>query len=223
MFPIVHLRPLNGPAAYVCAQSRCQVCLDHLMRQHAGLVHFVLRRQYRGDLAYEDLLQEGRMALWQAVLHFDPYRGIAFSTYAGVAIERRIWRAVAQSNRPQGWLPPAPPPNPLQEAEERLWRAQVRIVLAEAVSRLPDRLQQVIVAAYGLGGEPPRSLATIGRECGVTREAVRHWRNDALLLLRLPAISGRLRGLYDQDSRAAYAHTQALNRAWLRQKRGRQP
>jgi RNA polymerase sigma factor (sigma-70 family) len=223
MFPIVHLRPLNGPAAYVCAQSGCQACVEHLMRQHAGLAHLVLRRQHHGGLAYEDLLQEGRIALWQAVLHFDPHRGIAFSTYAGVAIERRIWRAVAQSNRSQGWLPSAPPPNPLQEAEERLWRAQVRIVLAEAVCRLPNRLQQVIVAAYGLGGEPPRSLAAIGREFGVTREAVRHWRNDALLLLRLPAISGRLRGLYGQDSRAAYVHTQALNRAWLRQKRGRQP
>jgi RNA polymerase sigma factor (sigma-70 family) len=223
MFSIVHPSPLNGPTAYVCAQRGCRVCLDHLMRQHIGLVHFVLRRQYRGDLAYEDLLQEGRIALWQAVLHFDPHRGIAFSTYAGVAIERRIWHAVARSKRPQGWLPPAVPPNPLEVAEKRLWRAQVRSALASAVSRLPHRLQQVIVAAYGLDGEPPRSLAAIGRAFGVTREAVRRWRNDALLLLRLPAISGQLRGLYDQDSRAAYAHTQALNRAWLRQKRGRQP
>jgi len=221
MFPIVHLCPRNGPAAYVCAQSGCQACQDGLMRQHAGLVHFVLRRQYRGDLAYADLLQEGRIALWQAVLHFDPHRGVAFSTYAGVAIERRIWRAVARSNQPQGWLPPAPPADPLEVAEEHLWHAQVSVVLAEAVSRLPDRLRQVIVAAYGLDGQPPRSLAAIGRAFGVTREAVRHWRNDALLLLRLPAISGRLRGLYGQDNRAAYAHTQALNRAWLRQKRGR--
>jgi RNA polymerase sigma factor (sigma-70 family) len=223
MFPIVHLCSLDGPAAYACAQSGCQACLDRLMRQHAGLVHVVLRRQYRGALAYEDLLQEGRIALWEAVLHFDPQRGVAFSTYAGVAIERRIWRAVARSNRPQGWLPPAPPPNPLEVAGEHLWQAQVGIALAEAVSRLPDRLRQVVVAAYGLGGQPPCSLAAIGREFGVTREAVRHWRNDALLLLRLPAISGRLRGLYGQDSRAAYAHTQALNRAWLRQKRGRRP
>ena len=223
MFPIVHPSLLNGPAAYVCAQRGCRVCLNHLMHQHAGLVHFILRRQYRGDLAYEDLLQEGRIALWQAVLHFDPHRGIAFSTYAGVAIERRIWQAVARSSRPQGWLTPATPPNPLEVAEERLWRAQVRSALTAAVSRLPHRLQQVIVAAYGLGGEPPRSLAAIGREFGVTREAVRRWRNDALLLLRLPAISGQLRDLYGQDSRAAYARTQALNRAWLRQKRGRQP
>ena len=223
MFPIVHPFDRDGPVTFACAQSRCPTCQDALVRRHEGLVHVVLRRQSRGGVAYADLLQEGRIALWQAVLHFDPHRGTAFSTYAGVAVERRIWRAVARSNRPQGWLPPTPPPDPLEIAEEHLWHAQMSVVLAEAVSRLPDRLRQVIVAAYGLDGQPPRSLAAIGRAFGVTREAVRHWRNDALLLLRLPAISGRLRGLYGQDSRAAYAHTQALNRAWLRQKRGRRP
>jgi hypothetical protein len=41
------------------------------------------------------------------------------------------------------------------------------------------------------------------------------------LLLRLPLFSGRLRQLCEQNSRAAYARTQALNRAWLRQRRGR--
>ena len=217
---IVYSINLRGPDAYVCAQGGCQVCLDGLIRQHEGLVHVVLRRQARGGVAYEDLLQEGRIGLWQAVLHFDPHRGVAFSTYAGVAIERRIWRAVARSNRPQGGLPLPEPPDPLQVAEENLWRARVHFALLEAVSRLPERLHQVVVAAYGLDGESPRTLAAIGQQFGVSREMARHWRNDALLLLRLPAFSGRLRHLCGQDSRAAYARTQALNRAWLRQKRG---
>jgi RNA polymerase sigma factor (sigma-70 family) len=99
---IVHPFNLDGPVAFARAQSRCPVCQDALVRRHEGLVHVVLRRQSRGDVAYEDLLQEGRIALWQAVLHFDPQRGAAFSTYVGVAIERRIWRAVARSTRPPG-------------------------------------------------------------------------------------------------------------------------
>ena len=219
---IVHPFDPDGPVTFACAQSRCPTCQDALVRQHTGLVHVVLRRQARGGVAYEDLLQEGRIALWQAVLHFDPQRGTAFSTYAGVAIKRRIWRAVARANRPQGRLPLPGPIDAQVVAEEHLWWAEVRVALSEAVSRLPDRSRRVIVAAYGLGGQPPRSLAAIGRECGVTREAVRHWRNDALLLLRLPAFSGRLRGLYGQNTRAAYVRTQALNRGWLRRKRGRQ-
>lgn len=219
---IIHPLSPEGPATFACAQAGCQACLDALVRQHEGLVHTVLRRQFRAGLAYEDLLQEGRIALWQAVLHFDPQRGVAFSTYAGVAIERRIWRAVARANRPQGHRPPPPPPDPLAMAEENLWWAEVQAALREALSRLPQPLQRVIVAAYGLDGEPPRTLAAIGRQCGVSREMARHWRNDALLLLRLPAFSGRLRHLCGQDTRAAYARTQALNRAWLRQKRGGQ-
>jgi RNA polymerase sigma factor (sigma-70 family) len=146
---------------------------------------------------------------------------VAFSTYAWVAIQRRIWRAVAQANWPQGSLPLLEPPDPLEAAAAAWWMAQVRPTLAEALACLPKQLREVIVAAYGLDEDPPRSLAAIGRRLGVSRERVRQWRNEALLLLRLPTFSAGLRCLCDQDSRAAYARTQALNRAWLRQRRGR--
>ncbi len=62
---IVHPIDLDGPAALTCAQSRCRECQDTLVRQHEGLVHVVLRRQSRGDVPYEDLLQAGRIAVWQ--------------------------------------------------------------------------------------------------------------------------------------------------------------
>jgi DNA-directed RNA polymerase specialized sigma subunit len=54
-------------------------------------------------MAYADLLQVGRIGLWQAVLHFDAERGVAFSTYAVVAIQRRMWRASAE--RGERWPP----------------------------------------------------------------------------------------------------------------------
>jgi len=216
---IVHPYPKNGPAAFACAQAGCRACQDALICQHEGLIHVVLRRQSRGGVPYEDLLQEGRIALWQAILHFDPRRGVTFSTYAGVAIRNRIWRAVKRANRPQGRLSPPTLANPLEIAEERLWQEEIRQALLEAVSRLPKRLCQVITAAYGLDGELPRTLAAIGERFGVTGEMARYWRNDGLVLLRLPAISRRLRYLCGQDSRAAYLRMQALNRAWLRKRR----
>ena len=216
---IVHPFPLSGPAAFACAQAGCQACQDELMRQHEGLVHFILRRRVRGDVPYEDLLQEGRIALWQAILHFDPQRGIAFSTYAGVAIQNHMWSAVRRDNRPQGRLSPPAPANPLEIAEENIWRDEVHTALLEAVSRLPERLQEVITAAYGLDGKPPRTLAAIGDYFGVTGEMARYWRNNGLVLLRLPAISRQLRYLCGQDSRAAYLRMQALSRAWLRKRR----
>ena len=218
---IVHPFDLDGPVAFVCAQSGCPVCLDGLVGRHEGLVHAVLRGQARGGVVYEDLLQAGRIGLWQAVLHFDPHRGVAFSTYAWIAIQRHIWRAVARANRPQGSLPLPRLVDPLDMAEENLWQAEVHFALVEAISRLPKRLRQVIIAAYGLDEKPPCTLVAIGQRFEVSREMVCIWRNDALLFLRLPAFSGQLRHLYGQSSREAYARTQALNRAWLRQKRGR--
>jgi RNA polymerase sigma factor (sigma-70 family) len=218
---IVHSHDLAGPAVFGCAQAGCRVCQDRLVRQHEGLVHFVLRRQVNGDVAYTDLLQAGRIGLWQAVLHFDAERGVAFSTYAVVAIQRRMWQAVVQAQRTAASCLSPEPVNALTLAEENLWQGQVEAALLEAVGRLPDRPRQVMVAAYGLAGQPPRSLAAVGRAWGVSREAVRYWHNVALLLLRLPTFSGHLRQVMGQDSRAAYARSQALSRTWQRRRRGR--
>lgn len=218
---IVHSHDLAGPAVFGCAQAGCRVCQDRLVRQHEGLVHFVLRRQVHGDEAYTDLLQAGRIGLWQAVLHFDAKRGVAFSTYAVVAIQRRMWRVIAQAHRSTGPFLFPKSVDALTVAEENVWQSQVEAALVEAVERLPTRPRQVMMAAYGLDGQPPRSLAAVGRAWGVSREAVRYWHHAALLLLRLPAFSGRLRQVVGQDSRAAYARSQALSRAGQRRRRGR--
>lgn len=218
---IVHPFPLKGPAAFACAQAGCRVCLDRLMRQHEGLVHHILRRQGSGTATYDDVLQEGRIALWQAILHFDSQRGVAFSTYAGAAIRYRIWDT-AQLAEPSIAGPPVGLAlDALEVVDEDLWRATVREALVEAVSRLPERLRQVITAAYGLDGQPPRTLVAIGRHFGVTKEMARYWRNNGLVLLRLPSFSRRMRQLCGQDNRTAYARSQSLTRTWLRGRRRR--
>ena len=95
---IVHSPDLSGPAVFGCAQAGCrrQECL---VRQHERLVHYVLRRQVTDDVDYADLLQAGRIGLWRAVLHFDTERGVTFSTYAVIAIQRRMWQAIRQARR----------------------------------------------------------------------------------------------------------------------------
>jgi RNA polymerase primary sigma factor len=54
-------------------------------------------------------------------------------------------------------------------------------LLRAAVSKLPEREQQVIKLRYGLNGEQdPKSLEMIGREMGLTRERVRQIEGQAL-------------------------------------------
>ena len=222
---IVHPLDVERPAAFACAQTGCERCTEALLRRHEKLVHAVLRRQWRGEAAIADLLQEGRIGLWHAILHFDPHRGYAFSTYAWYAIQYRMQRAVrrerrhrelveARAERESIW-PEAEPPEPRSVAEERLWWERVCATLSEMVAQLPEPLQEVVVVYYGLDGGPPCTLAALGSWYGVTGEMARVWRNEALLQLRMPVYSAQLRELCDQDSRQAYAHAQALNAAWL--------
>ena len=217
----VHRPALEGPMLYACAQSGCQVCVEQLLRQHARLVHWVIRRDCGSDLPYGELLHEGQIALWQAIRHYDAVRGVAFSTYAVPAIRHRLWDAVARAQRPQGYRALTAAPDPAEAAVQAWQRQAVRAALRELLACLPERSYHVIVAAYGLDGQPPLSLAAIGRLYGLSRERIRQIRNDALVLLRLPALSGRLRRLCDQSDRAAYQRAQALSRAWLgRRRRG---
>jgi RNA polymerase sigma factor (sigma-70 family) len=216
---------VESPAAFACAQAGCEVCIEALLRRHEKLVHAVLRRQWRAEATIDDLLQEGRIGLWQAILHFDPDRGHAFSTYAWYAIQHKMRRAVrrecrhkelveARAERESLWPRPELP-NPMYVAEESLWWERVCATLAEMVAQLPEPLEEVVVVYYGLDGGPPRTLDALGAWYGVTGEMARVWRNEALLQLRMPVYSAQLRELCGQDSRQAYAHAQALNASWL--------
>ena len=217
----VHRSAPDGATVLACAQAGCQACLAQLMQRHCGLIHWVIRRDCCSDLSYGELLHEGQIALWQAIRHYDAGRGMAFSTYAVPAIRHRLWHIVAQAQRPQGRVAQAAAVDPAELAAQAWQRQAVRAALCEALAYLPERAYHIIVAAYGLDGQPPLSLAALGRLYGLSRERIRQIRNDALVVLRLPALSGRLRRLCDQTDRAAYQRAQALNRAWLgRRRRG---
>lgn len=216
---ILHPPDPDGPILFRCAQSGCRICLEALLTRHAGLVRAAVWAQHCRDVPRDDLLQVGQIALWRAILRFDPDRGVAFSTYAWTAISRYTRRMTVRWNRPHGWLPAPPSPDPAVQAEAGWQQAAVHAAACEALRYLTPEWRQVLVASYGLDGQPPRSLADLGREYGVTRACTWQWRQKALVRLRLPAISGRLRRLCDQDQRPAYQRDQALNRAWQRRQR----
>ncbi len=65
-----------------------------------------MRRQWPGKADYADLVQEGRIGLWLAILRYEPERGHTFATFAGRAIRNRVWNAVKWASKAQGWLEP---------------------------------------------------------------------------------------------------------------------
>lgn len=69
--------------------------------------------------------------------------------------------------------------------------------VAEILEAIPNKRTRVIVAKrYGLSGKPARTLESIGREYGITRERVRQIEEDGLKHLRKPAAISVLKPLF---------------------------
>jgi RNA polymerase sporulation-specific sigma factor len=71
---------------------------NRLVEKHVGLVHAVaLRFRPSLGLDYEDLVQEGMLALIRAAELFDPKQGTEFTTYATTTIRHRLIKTVSRS------------------------------------------------------------------------------------------------------------------------------
>jgi RNA polymerase sigma factor (sigma-70 family) len=208
---------------FVQAQAGCRLSLSQLMHRHDGLVQAVVRQQVLGTLPFAEALHAGRIGLWRAIVGFDPQRRVAFSTYAWPCIMRRVWQAVHTHARQQT-TPVVPlPPSPILAADPAVLveALAVRDALYALVSRLPQRLRQVIVAHYGLDDDPPVSYRRLGTRLGLSHERIRQLHTEALVWLRHPAHSHALRSLLQRHSLADYQAADALAQSWLQQRGGR--
>jgi RNA polymerase sigma factor (sigma-70 family) len=205
------------------AQAGCSTSLNELMERHDGLVQAVVRQQVLGDLPFAEALQAGRVGLWHAIQGFDPCRGVAFSTYAWPCIMRQVWREVKAHDRFCSSSAIGDEPSSLDGPDPaRVWEAEaVRQALYDAVRRLSQRLQHVIVARYGLNGDPPAIYRLIGAELGLTGERTRQLHVEALVRLRHPAHSYVLRSLLGRHTLADYEIADDLTQQWLRWRGGR--
>jgi RNA polymerase sigma factor (sigma-70 family) len=215
--------PASEATLFRQAQAGCLVSLNTLMAHHDGLVQAVVRQQVLGDLPFAEALQAGRIGLWQAIVGFDPARGLAFSTYAWPCIMHQVWRAVKA-------YPPLDSPTVMGDGllslaapdPAAVWEAAAaRRALHDLVHHLPQRLRQVIVARYGLDGAPPTIYRQIGAALGLSGERVRQLHTEALVWLRHPAHSQHLRSLLGYHTLADYTAADALAQRWLRQRGGR--
>jgi len=199
------------------AQAGCAACLDQLMAQHDGLVHWVIRHYGSDPVDYEEALQAGRIGLWQALLHFDPARGVTLASYAVVAIGRHIYREGQRYRRfwrPRPFLPPESLPDPVAEA---LWRLTCQAV-PRWVGTLPEHLQFAVRAYYGLDGYRAQILPALGRRLGCSKQRAHQLLLEALHWLALPRFSWEVRLLLE---RMTAEELRAAQRAWSQARRRR--
>ena len=213
----------TGAALFRQAQAGCRDSLARLMAEHEGLIHAVVRKQVLGDLPFAEALQAGRTGLWRAILGYDLQRGPAFSTYAWTCIMHHVWREVKAAERVYARTVQH---CSLEEAASwtlettdlaQEWQAAViRSALWDLLVRLPERLRIVVLARYGMTGQPRVFYAQIGAALGISGERARQLHTEALIWLRQPAHSQQLRSLLGRHTLADYEDVEDETQRWLR-------
>jgi RNA polymerase primary sigma factor len=195
--------------------------VERALGEHERLVHWVVHRQWLGELSYGAAVQAGRLALWRAIQGYDPQRGVTFSSYAVPAIQRAVWQAVVAASPPPAEQLQAQLPQATAAPEAIVTSRMVAAAVRQLVAQLPARLRYVIVAHYGLTDDAPQSFTRIGQALGVTRQRAQQLQAEALLWLAHPAHSLALRQLLDRADRADYQAFLVRQRCWLRRRRPR--
>ena len=164
------------------------------------------RRQRRSRIDYEDLVQEGLLALYVAALAYEPSKG-SFGAYARVVVRRRVVRAAVEGRLPvkvdpDRWLAAraadarseiaAVSENPvvvhpdgalvldgIASPERDAEREADHAIAARHLRALPER-ERRIVEQRSQG----RSLDAVGSELGLSRERTRQLERQALRTLR---------------------------------------
>jgi RNA polymerase primary sigma factor len=170
---------------------------NELVRRHLGLVIAFARKQARGAVRLEELVQEGNLGLMRAAAKFDPNAGTRFATYALWWIRAYVWKYLKQARsavRPKSgtvaWEDVSLDATIGEEGDlSRLDRIEddgptpdEAYATSEADRQLRDSLEKARDRIGDLGWDiihtrlqkdPPDTLEQIGKRWGVSREWVR--------------------------------------------------
>jgi RNA polymerase sigma factor (sigma-70 family) len=137
---------------------------------------------------WDDLISEGMIALIEAANHYDPQRGVLFSTYAFTVIQRAMVRAAEQQWKPEVELDPSVllllARDDVTGVFDRAEQEHNQTLVSLAFGVLTPRQQTVLCMYFGCGGYESRTMQEVGNAIGRTREAVRKIINRSLLALK---------------------------------------
>lgn len=153
---------------------------DELIVRNLPLVNVFARRFAGQGLDRDDLIQEGSIALIQAVRAFELERDVRLSTYAGLLIYQRMVKAIqARRRQIEGEVPWDLSAVPAKTGPDPTEQALTRIVDAAIDTLLDDDERSVL--RLKLDG---KTITRISRETGRTRKNVGRARKRAIAKLR---------------------------------------
>jgi len=168
-----------------------------LVRHNLAFVVAIARKQRRGTVRLDDLIQEGNVGLMRAVEKFDPHAGTRFSTYAVWWIRAFVGKYLKEARstvRPQsGTVAQADfsldsaideegdsthldrieddGPGP----EDHYFQSEGDLEVRDALGKVRKRIGELgwDIVHNRLEQDQPRTLEEIGKRWGVSRERVR--------------------------------------------------
>lgn len=90
---------LSDKELIALAQSGDKAALEKILLKYKPLVHKKSQPYYMAGGDDDDIVQEGLIGLYSAIMDFDEEKFPLFNVFAGVCIERRIISAVKKASR----------------------------------------------------------------------------------------------------------------------------
>jgi RNA polymerase sporulation-specific sigma factor len=81
------------------AQKSNQESIDQLVEEYSRFVYQIGKKFFLPGATKEDLIQEGMIGLFNAILNYDPEYKTSFDDYASLSIRNRILRAVRMATQ----------------------------------------------------------------------------------------------------------------------------
>jgi RNA polymerase sigma factor (sigma-70 family) len=209
------------------AQAGCQRSLNRLLAAYERPIGELIARHGRGRLSEGEAQQAGREGLWEAILSYDVQSPDRFwSVREGMgqvfcAIMGRAKQVEWQERRASWHLRSWSDEGVQAELAQREQVTAVQEALWEMMAALPERLQQVLVAYYGLAGGRPATYRQIGPQMGYSHSRIWQLHQEALARLSHPSLSYPLRQLLGRHTLADYLAAQRRVQRWLRRRGGR--
>ncbi|MCO6436862.1 MAG: sigma-70 family RNA polymerase sigma factor [Phycisphaerae bacterium] len=164
------------------ALERHQRIQEFLVDRNIGLVYEMRRRAHVVNVDSDDLNSEGFWTLVQSVLHFDPWRGYKFSTYACTSILRSYLLLAKKTRRRMGrfdLLKEEVDPRSMvamlqSDLDTQEMVARLRKVLRENTARL-TATERFVIERRMLHAptEKAETLESIGEKFNLSKERVR--------------------------------------------------
>ncbi len=134
------MKNLNLTNEKLChlAKNRDNCAVEILINNNIGFIKTIAKEvssQYRDSVEFDDLVQEGQIAIWKCINKYDEHSGITFLTYAKHAIQntmtdlirKNISSALVETDSLDGYI---------ESGEQRLWSE----LTSEFYSKTPEQI-----------------------------------------------------------------------------------